>query len=75
MGLESTTVWPEIVQRLNAMSMKDLAVHFGVTPGAISSAMIRTGCRRRPVRNPADHTSRWMGKQGTNDSGLDMLFA
>ena len=63
MELEGTVVWPEIVQKLNAMSLKELASLYGVTPGAISAAMVRTGCRRHPVRHVSAETPRWMRRQ------------
>ena len=65
MELEGTVVWPEIVQKLNAMSLKELASLYGVTPGAISAAMVRTGCRRHPVRHISDETPHWMRRQGS----------
>ena len=75
MGLEGTAIWPEIVQRLSAMSMKDLARHYGVTPGAISSAMVRTGCRRRPVRDASDSTPVWGGGQLLNGPVREIRLA
>ena len=63
MELEGTAVWPEIVQKLNSMSLKELASLYGVTPGSICAAMVRTGCRRHAVRQVSDETPRWMRRQ------------
>ena len=45
--LENKPWWPELVQRKDAFSLRELAEIFDVSPGAIQSALKRQGLSRR----------------------------
>ncbi len=45
--LETHDWWPELVDMKDALSLRELAERFGVTPGAISAAFKRSGITRR----------------------------
>jgi hypothetical protein len=47
--LETFDWWPELVNEKDAMSLRELADKFSVTPGAISAALKRTGTGRKPA--------------------------
>lgn len=47
--LEQRDDWSDIVAALGEKSVKAVAEAFDVTPGAITSALLRTGTRREPV--------------------------
>ena len=44
--LETRAWWPELLQRKDDYSLRELAEMFGVTPGAINNALHRTGVGR-----------------------------
>lgn len=50
--LEKTDAWGKIVVAVQDRPLAEVAHEFDVTPGAITSALIRTGTRRAPVQAP-----------------------
>lgn len=47
--LESNNWWSDLLGLKDELSLRELSDRFGVTPGAISAALKRTGTRRRPA--------------------------
>lgn len=47
--LETLEFWPELVALKDELSLRELSERFGVTPGAISAALKRTGTTRTPA--------------------------
>lgn len=47
--LETLDFWPELVELKDELSLRELSERFGVTPGAISAALKRTGTTRQPA--------------------------
>ena len=47
--LETLEFWPELVSLKDELSLRELSERFGVTPGAISAALKRTGTTRTPA--------------------------
>lgn len=47
-GVEEQGWWPEFLELKDDLGLRELAEQFGTTPGALSSALRRTGIRRLP---------------------------
>ena len=47
--LETLEFWPALLDKKDELSLRQLAGEFGVTPGAISAALKRTGVNRVPA--------------------------
>lgn len=47
--LEESESWAQIVEAVQTRSLKEVAVEYGVRPGALSAALIRAGVQRAPV--------------------------
>lgn len=47
--LETLDFWPDLVALKDDLSLRELSEQFGVTPGAISAALKRTGTTRDPA--------------------------
>lgn len=47
--LETLEFWPALLDKKDELSLRQLASEFGVTPGAISAALKRTGVNRVPA--------------------------
>ena len=47
--LETLEFWPSLLDKKDDLSLRQLASEFGVTPGAISAALKRTGVNRVPA--------------------------
>jgi transcriptional regulator with XRE-family HTH domain len=48
--LETQDWWPDLLAAKDDLSLRELAERFGVTPGAISTALKRQGISRKPAR-------------------------
>jgi len=47
--LETLDFWPDLLALKDELSLRELSERFGVTPGAISAALKRTGTTRNPA--------------------------
>lgn len=47
--LETLDFWPDLLEQKDTLSLRELSERFGVTPGAISAALKRTGTTRSPA--------------------------
>lgn len=47
--LETLDFWPDLLAQKDTLSLRELSERFGVTPGAISAALKRTGTTRSPA--------------------------
>ncbi len=47
--LEDRPWWPELLELKDALSLRELAARYGVSPAAISNALKRNGIARRPA--------------------------
>jgi hypothetical protein len=65
--LETLDFWPELLELKDELSLRELAARFGVTPGAISAALKRTGIPRTPAP-PGPRAAR-KRRQATPSSG------
>jgi hypothetical protein len=52
--LEHQPFWPEVLRHKDALPLRDLAVRFRTSPGAISAAFKRTGTVRVPPQPSSD---------------------
>ena len=52
--LETLEFWPALLDKKDELSLRQLAGEFGVTPGAISAALKRTGVNRVPASRTTD---------------------
>ncbi len=61
--LEEMDWWPELVEKKDEYSLRELAEIFGATPGAINNALKRNGIKRQAA--PPGPRSR---RQGRDDA-------
>lgn len=72
--LETMELWDELVELKDELSLRELSARFGVTPGAISAALKRSGITRQPAppgprsgrkaRNPGHPSGPAVGAKG-----------
>lgn len=65
--LETLDFWPDLVALKDELSLRELSERFGVTPGAISAALKRTGTTRSPAP-PGPRSARQRSSKASSKS-------